>query len=152
MLRALIDETGAHPINLGTTTATQINISRTGQLTNVGGTLTTASTLTVTGTTPASALVVSPIGNVTAQGIGTFGPTVGNQLVVQGAATGSVVQLSSTGSSDAETRSSETAASPSLETVPSTASNASASPASNRNTAPALASPSAPPTNRVPHS
>jgi hypothetical protein len=96
-----IDETGAHPINLGTTTATQVNISRSGQLTNVGGTLTAASTLTVTGTTPASALVVSPIGNVTAQGIGTFGPSVGNQLVVQGAATGSVVQLSSTGSSDA---------------------------------------------------
>jgi hypothetical protein len=97
----LIDETGAHPINLGTTTATQINISRSGQLTNVGGTLTSASTLTVTGTTPSSALVVSAIGNVTAQGIGTFGPTVGNQLVVQGAATGSGVQIQSTGSSDA---------------------------------------------------
>jgi len=96
-----IDETGAHPINLGTTTATQINISRSGQLTNVGGTLTAASTLTVTGTTPSSALVVSGTGDVTAQGIGTFGPTAGNQLVVQGAATGSGVQMQSTGATDA---------------------------------------------------
>jgi hypothetical protein len=95
-----IDQTGARPINVGTATATQINISRSGQLTNVGGTLTAASTLTVTGTTPANALVVSPVGNVTAQGVGSFGPTAGNQLLVQGAATGSGVQLRSTGSSD----------------------------------------------------
>ncbi|HMC71241.1 MAG TPA: hypothetical protein VKJ07_18945, partial [Mycobacteriales bacterium] len=97
-----IDETGAHPINLGTLTASQVNISRSGQLTNVGGTLTAASTLTVTGSTPASALVVAAAtGNLTAQGSGTFGPNAGNQLVVAGAATGSNVQLSSTGSSDA---------------------------------------------------
>jgi hypothetical protein len=93
----VIDETAAQPINFGTTTATQINISRSGQLTNVGGTLTSASTLTVTGTTPASALVVSPLGNLAAQGTGTFGPNAGNQVVVQGAASLSPVQVSATG-------------------------------------------------------
>jgi hypothetical protein len=93
-----IDETGAHPINLGTTTATQINISRSGQLTNVGGTLTSASDLTVTGTTPASALVVTgSTGNLAAQGTGTFGSNSANRLVVQGSATTVPVQVSAIG-------------------------------------------------------
>jgi hypothetical protein len=97
-----IDATGALPINLGTTANTgQVNIARSGQLTNVGGTLTAASTLTVTGTTPSSALVVSgSTGNLAAQGLGSFGPAAGNQLIVQGAPTLSGVQIRSVGSVD----------------------------------------------------
>jgi len=64
------------------------------------GTLTSGSTLTVTGTTPTSALVVSNVGNLTAQGSGAFGPSAGNQLIVQGAATGSGTQVRATGATD----------------------------------------------------
>ena len=104
-----IDATSATALKLGTTTGTgTVNISRATQTTAIGGNATvvgttiSGGTLTVTGTTPSNALVVSgSTGNLTAQGLGTFGPNAGNQLIVQGAATGTGVQLRSIGSSDA---------------------------------------------------
>jgi hypothetical protein len=95
-----IDATTGLPIKLGTTVGTgTVNVSRTGQNTSVGGSLTVAQTLIVTGSTPSNAFVVDDItGDVTAQGIGSFGPALGDRLLVRGASAGTnSVQIQSAG-------------------------------------------------------